>query len=78
MEDYVNKKDSNGWTPMHEGARSGHKNIIEVLVESGADINAKTNAGHTALWWSDHQNGEGSAVSQFLRSLGALKLGPEL
>ena len=28
-------------TPLHEAARNGHEGVVRVLVEAGADINAK-------------------------------------
>lgn len=30
----------NGWTPLHWAAEAGHKNIVEVLVAKGSDVNA--------------------------------------
>jgi hypothetical protein len=33
--------DSNGWKPIHEAARSGRTNILEYLVEEGADVNER-------------------------------------
>ena len=36
----VNAKDMKGRTPLHEAAASGHKEIVEVLVTKGADVNA--------------------------------------
>lgn len=78
MEDAVHKKDSNGWTPLHEGARSGHKDVIEILVENGAKINEKTNGGETALWWVEKTHGKDHPLIAFMKGLGAIKLGPEL
>lgn len=78
MEDFVDKKDSNGWTPLHEGARGGNKGVVELLVENGADINAKTNNGESPLWWVEKAHGKDHPLIAFLRELGAIKLGPEL
>jgi ankyrin repeat protein len=36
----VNAKNNLGGTPLHEAAASGHKEIVEVLVTKGADVNA--------------------------------------
>jgi prolyl 4-hydroxylase len=48
--------DSNGWKPLHEAARSGRTNIIEYLVEEGAEVNDRTNEGKggSPLWWAEH------------------------
>lgn len=78
MENYVNQKDSNGWTPLHEGARGGHKEVIEILVENGGKINEKTNSGETALWWAEKTHGSDHPIVAFMKKLGAIKLGPEL
>ncbi|MBA8754885.1 ankyrin repeat domain-containing protein [Wolbachia pipientis] len=33
----VNSIDSNGKTPLHEAAASGHKEIVDALIKAGAD-----------------------------------------
>ena len=30
-----------GWTLLHEAAKYGHEGVVRVLVEAGADVNAK-------------------------------------
>ena len=37
----VNAKDKYGWTPLHWAAREGHKKIVELLIDKGADVNEK-------------------------------------
>ena len=76
LEDIVNKKDANGWTPLHEGARGGYLEVVELLVEKGADINEITANGETPLYWAG-KNDHGP-VAKFLEELGAISLGPEL
>lgn len=78
MEDVINKKDENGWTPLHEGARGGHKEVVELLVSKGANINEKTHGGETPLWWAEREHGKNHPIIEFMKSLGAIKLGPEL
>ena len=39
----VNKKDTNGFTPIHHAAKYGQNDIIIILVNSGANINATRN-----------------------------------
>ena len=43
--DMIHNKDSNGWMPIHEAARGGHLNVVQLLVEFGADVNERTNFG---------------------------------
>lgn len=77
--DLINAKDSNGWQPIHEGARGGHLDVVKYLVENGADINAQTHSkGGTALWWAKHQLDDEHPVVTFLESMGALEIGPDL
>ena len=35
----VNKADDFGWAPLHRAARLGHKQVAELLIESGAEVN---------------------------------------
>jgi prolyl 4-hydroxylase len=75
----VHAKDANGWTPLHEGARSGHLEVVKLLVENGADVNLRTyGKGGTVLWWAKQALDEDHPVVQFLESMGALEAGPEL
>jgi len=81
METLVNAKDANGWTPLHEGARAESVEVLKVLIDNGADINQTTEKGprgRSALYIAIEENGEDSAIVQFLESLGALAIGPEL
>jgi len=41
--------DENGWYPVHEAARTGHLEIIKVLLDAGADVNVRTNFGYTSM-----------------------------
>ena len=70
--------DPNGWTPLHEAARGGHIDVVQYLVDQGARLNAQTVTGGTPLWYAAQHNGEDSPVFQYLKSVGALRLGPEL
>ena len=38
-----------GWTPLCEAAINGHKEIAELLIANGADVNAKDDRGWTPL-----------------------------
>ena len=48
----VNAKTNQGWIPLHLAALGGHKEIVELLISKGADVNAKNDVGHTPLDWA--------------------------
>lgn len=76
----ITSTDANGWTPLHESARAGHKDVVKFLYESGADMNARTNggAGGTVMWWAKRELGEDHEMIAYLESLGAMDAGPDL
>ncbi|KAL3910851.1 MAG: hypothetical protein SGILL_007525 [Bacillariaceae sp.] len=77
--DLVNAKDRNGWSPIHEGVRSGHLDVVKYLVDSGADVNAMTGTGGgTPLYIAKTHLEEDNPIIAFLESLGALDVGPDL
>jgi len=81
QEHLVNAKDANGWTPLHEGARAESLEVVKLLLDKGADINQTTEKGphgRSPLYIAIEENGEDSAIVEFLESLGALSIGPEL
>ncbi|HIN18031.1 MAG TPA: ankyrin repeat domain-containing protein [Gammaproteobacteria bacterium] len=42
----VNAQDNDiRWTPLHVAAAFGHKEIVELLIAKGADVNAKSKRG---------------------------------
>ncbi len=56
----------NGWTVLLWAASNGHLDTVKYLVEKGADVNAKTDNGNTALFLIKHNE-----VKQWLRQHGA-------
>lgn len=78
--DTINHRDSNGWQPVHEAARGGHKETMEFLVNNGADVNARTfgGDGETALHIAKSRFGSFHPIVQYLQSLGALDVGAAL
>jgi prolyl 4-hydroxylase len=74
----VHIKDKNGWSPLHEGIRNGHLEVVKLLIDHGADVNAKTNAGQSGLSLAKEIHGEGHPIIEFLESLGAIEAGPDL
>ncbi|MDI6736042.1 MAG: ankyrin repeat domain-containing protein [bacterium] len=39
----INEKDSSGWTLLHYVAKEGHTKVAQILIDKGADANAKGN-----------------------------------
>jgi ankyrin repeat protein len=51
--DLVNSKDKNGETPLEIAAMFGHKDMVELLLTKGADVNSKdTSCGRTPLHYA--------------------------
>jgi ankyrin repeat protein len=69
----LNLKDKNGWQPIHEAARAGHRDVVEFLVKKGVDINARVHDGEgdTPLDISINALGSDHPVPKYLLSLGA-------
>lgn len=44
-------RDKKGFTPLIIAAMNGHDKIMTLVLEKGANVNAKTEAGDTALHW---------------------------
>lgn len=50
----INMKDNAGNTPLHRAVACHRKDIIQVLLENGADISIKNNRNMTALEWAKY------------------------
>ncbi|ROT81857.1 putative serine/threonine-protein phosphatase 6 regulatory ankyrin repeat subunit A-like [Penaeus vannamei] len=61
LEEDVNGKKENGWTPLHEAAYSGHTSVVTALVTRGATVNGKTNLGSTPLHFAAQEGHEAAA-----------------
>ena len=44
-------RDKRGFTPLIIASLHGHDKLMTILLEKGANVNAKTDAGDTALHW---------------------------
>ena len=73
-------RDEEGWQLLHSGAAAGRKDVVELLIGHGADLNSRTHGGHgaTPLYIAEQNNGGFHPVVRYLKSLGALNLGPDL
>jgi len=66
----LDRKDVNGWTPLHEAARAGHLDVIKFLIEHEANVNERTNSKDTALTMT-LSLGEEHPIVLYLKSVGA-------
>ena len=64
----VNKKDKAEMTPLHPAAANDHKEIAELLIAAGADVNAK--GGMTPLHWEARKGHK--EVAELLITKGAV------
>ncbi|KAE8783981.1 26S proteasome non-ATPase regulatory subunit 10 [Hordeum vulgare] len=48
----VNGKDEEGWAPIHSVASSGNAEIVDILLDHGANVDLTTDAGRTALHYA--------------------------
>jgi ankyrin repeat protein len=68
----LNARDADGSTPLHCAAWKGHVPAVELLLDSGADVNAQSQNGHyggTPLHAAAHGNSR--AVAELLVNRGA-------
>ena len=49
------QKNNHGETPLHIAAREGHIDIAELLINKGADVNAKNNYGKTPFDYAKNE-----------------------
>ena len=75
----MNAKDNRGRIPLNNAVRGGHKEVAELLIAKGADVNAKSESvigeDKTALDWAVDQDHTG--IADLLRKHGG-KTGAEL
>ena len=62
----LNAGDENGYTPIHAAASYGHRELISILIERGADVHARDTDGDTPLHHCDDKS-----TAEYLISLGA-------
>jgi len=77
--DMIHEHDENGWLPIHEAARGGHTEIIEVLLKHGVNINERTEfgEGQSVLNLAYDHHDEDSSFIEWLINLGAEDIGYE-
>ena len=65
--DKVNAPDANRWTALHEAARAGNTEIIQVLLGAGADVVLTTKSGQNALQLLEGTHGPTHPAAFILR-----------
>ena len=73
---WILARDVHGWTLLHEAARSGNVPVCQYLLDLGAELNAQTNRGSTALYEAERHHGASSPIVQFLTLRGAVLQAP--
>ena len=51
----VDFEDQLGQTPLYSAAKKGHKDVVRLLLDSGADPNKANNYGNTPLHWAAYK-----------------------
>jgi ankyrin repeat protein len=64
----VTARDNDGQTPLHFAARGGWVDVAGILIDKGADVNAKDKAGRTPLALLEAK--KDSRMIEFLRKKG--------
>src|SRR5262249_49988058 len=68
----VNAKSANGWTALMAAATYGSAEVVQLLIDAGADVKARDNEnGYTILMWAAGSNREPKKKVQALLKAGA-------
>lgn len=71
----VNTGNKQGNTPLHWASLNGHLNVVQILVDAGAEFSSRNSAGHLAVFEAERA-GKGEVV-EFLLEKGGLNLSAE-
>ncbi|WP_327116630.1 ankyrin repeat domain-containing protein [Nocardia sp. NBC_01730] len=68
----VNAIDEHEWTPLHFAAQAASPEVVALLLDSGADIDAVTDKGMPAIYWAIMSSGaDPIGTVRLLRARGA-------
>ena len=79
--DLVNVRDKNGWQALHEAVRAGTFEIVQMLLDKGAEVNTrtgKTESGHTPLDLAKRFHGDTHEIAKLLQARGGKERPTEL
>ncbi|MEV2226822.1 ankyrin repeat domain-containing protein [Nocardia vinacea] len=68
----VNARDDHDWTPLHFAAQAAAPELVGLLLDTGADIDAVTDKGMPTIYWAIMSSGtDPIATVRLLRARGA-------
>jgi ankyrin repeat protein len=68
----VNARDNEGWTPLHFAAQSGEPEVVALLLDAGAQVDALNDKGMPPIYWAIMTpRGDQPATIRLLRERGA-------
>ena len=67
----IDAADENGWQAIHEAVRAGDLEMVQYLVQLGADVGAKVDNGGSALWIAKHFLDYDDPIVNYLIDIGA-------
>ena len=78
--DTLTERDDQGWQVLHQGVAGGNEEVVKLLVTQGAEINSRTHGGYgeTPLRIAEKLHGASSTISQYLKMMGGLSIGPDV
>ena len=72
----IHQADANGWTVLHEAARTGRLEIVKLILEHGVDKDLMTKAGETPLNLARRFLEEDHELIEYLENIGAKNISP--
>ena len=70
-DEYINQKDDDGYFPLYIASKNGGKDVVELLLEYGANVEETDEQGQTALMIAIQENTNGSHLEVIDALLGA-------